>query len=80
MSDNDLYFLSAVQMRELLSARRNTLTASSYSSVSRTLQFTTPSPSTTVVASIRTPKMDMVCSPSPVVCIYTGPLDFLDDQ
>ena len=80
MPGNDLQFRSAARMWALISARHNTLTASSYSGVSRTLQFTTPSPSTTVVASIRTPKIDMVCSPSPVVCIYTGPLDFLDDQ
>ena len=27
-----------------------------------------------------TPKMDMVYYPSSIVCTYTGPLDFLDDQ
>ena len=67
-------------MRELISTINNALTASGYSSVSRTLQFTTPLPSTTAVASIETPKMDMIYSPSPIITTSAGPLDFLDDQ
>ena len=67
-------------MRHLLSARRNTLPASSSSDVSRTLQFMTPPFLTPVVASIMTPKIDMVYSPSSVNYSYTEPLNFLDDQ
>ena len=72
--------MSAARMRELLSTRHNTLTTSGYSSVSRTLQFTPSPPSTTAVASIETPKMDMIYSPSPIITTSAGPLEFLDDQ
>ena len=67
-------------MRELLLARHNTLTASSISDASCILQFKTPPPSATTVASIKTPNIDMICFPSPVGCTYTWPLDFFDDQ
>ena len=79
-TDDDLQFMSAARMRELLSVRHNTLTVSRISDASRILEFTTPSPSATSVASIKSPKMDMICSPSPVGCTYTGTLDFLDDH
>jgi len=80
LTDDDLQFMSATRMRKLLSARHNTLNASRISDTSRILEFTAPPPSATSVASIKTPKMDMICSPSPVGCTYTGTLDFLDDQ
>ena len=60
--------------------RHNTLTASSILDTSRILEFTNPPPSATLVAPIKTSKMDRICSPSNVGCTYTGTLDFLDDQ
>ena len=80
LTDDDLQFMLAACMRKLLSERYNTLTVSNISDASRILEFTTPPPSATSVASIKTPKMDMIYSPSPVGCTYTGTLDFLDDQ
>ena len=79
LTDNDLQFISATRMQELISARHNTPTTSGLSNTSRTLEFTTPPPSTTTVTSIQPPKIDMICSPSPVGCTYNGPLDFLDN-
>ena len=80
LTDNNLQFMSATRMRKLLSARHNTLNASRSLDTSRILEFTTPPPSATSMASIKTPKMDMICSTSPVGCTYTETLDFLDDQ
>ena len=80
LTDNDLQFMSAARMRKSLSAKHNTLTASSISDVSRTLEFTIPPPSATTVVSIKTPKMDMIYSPSIDCCTCTGPLDFFNDQ
>ena len=80
LTDDYLQFTSAARMRKLLSVRHNNLTASSISDAFRILEFTTPPPPTTSVASIKTPKINMICSPSPVGCTYTGSLDFLDDQ
>ena len=68
LTDNDLQFMSATRMRELMSARHNTLNAPGLSDTSRTLEFTIPPPSATTVTSIQTPKMDMICSLSPVGC------------
>ena len=80
LTDDNLKFMSATRMRKLLSARHNTLNASRISDTSRILEFTAPPPSATSATSLKTPKMDMICSPSPVGCTYTGTLDFLDDQ
>ena len=80
MSGNDLQFRSAARMWDLISARQNTLTVSSYSGICRTLQCTNHYLSTTTVASIRTPKIDIICFYSLVGCTCTGPLGFLDDQ
>ena len=55
-TDDDLQYISAARMRELLSVRHNTLTASIISDASRILEFTTPPPSATSVVSIKTPK------------------------
>ena len=60
ISDNYLQFMAAARIRELISTRHNTMTAYSHSGVSRTLQFTTPPPSTTVVALIKTLKMNII--------------------
>ena len=80
LTDDDLLSMSAARMRALLSTRHSTLTASSISDVSRTLEFTIPPPSATTVVSIKTPKMDMIYSPSIDCCTCTGPLDFFNDR
>ena len=79
ISDNYLQFMAAARIRELISTRHNTMTAYSHLGVSRTLQFTTPPPSTTVVALIKTPKMNIIYSFFPIGCTYTRSLDFLND-
>ena len=79
ISDNYLQFMAAARIRELISTRYNTMTAYRHSGVSRTLQFTTPPPSTTVVALIKTPKMNIIYSFFPIGCTYTRSLDFLND-
>ena len=64
----------------MLSAKRDSIFATTASKTSRSLTFSTPDSSTTTVTTTSTPKMDMVRSPSSVDSTYNGPLDFLDNQ
>ena len=80
ISDTLLNQISATEVRDIISTRRDSLSTSTSSTISRSLKFATPNSSTTIVESISTPKMDLVRSPSSVGSTCTSTLDCWDNQ
>ena len=70
----------ATKMRDMVSARGDSLLASEPSTTSRSLNLSTPLPSTTTVTTTSTPKIDIIYPPSSIRSTYTRPLNFWDNQ
>ena len=59
LSDNHLDKMSATTLRGMLSTQRNSIYASATSTTSRSLNFSAPNSSTTIMATTKNPKADM---------------------
>ena len=69
-----------VQIRDMLSIRRDALPASDPTTTSHSLNFSTQTPSITITTTTTSPKVDMIHALFFVNFIYTGSLHFLDNQ